>query len=104
MSCRRDDDPPPWRGSYESQQDGLWQGAGESDEDPDESDMDSPEEPESVLPCPECGFDVHEDAPRCPVCGHYISREHTPIGDRPRWWIAGLVICLFIAALWGVFG
>ena len=48
-----------------------------------------------LVPCPNCGQPVYEDAPQCPYCGEYIVAATNPWGGRPWWWmllgIAGLV-------------
>ena len=53
-----------------------------------ESDFDEDEELESeVLPCPNCGADVYEDAPQCPECGSYITFRASVWSARSWWWI-----------------
>ena len=39
---------------------------------------------DEVLPCPECGAEVHADAEACPACGYWITDA-----DRDRAWRAG---------------
>jgi hypothetical protein len=64
---------------------------------PDESDQDS-----ETLPCPHCGAEVYEDAPRCPDCGAYISRSTNPWHGKPLWWVvlglAGILAVLYLMA------
>jgi hypothetical protein len=55
---------------------------------------------DSTIPCPYCHEPVYEGSPRCPHCEQYISEEDAPPSRKPRWLIAGFVICLIIAALW----
>ena len=33
---------------------------------------------EATVPCPYCRHPIHEDSPRCPACGNYISAEDAP--------------------------
>ncbi len=40
-----------------------------------------------TIPCPECGAEVYEDAPRCPYCGAYVTADTRPWSGRPLWWI-----------------
>lgn len=40
-----------------------------------------------LLPCPECGAEIYEDAEVCPACGYYIVHTHTIWAGRPIWWI-----------------
>ena len=56
------------------------------DEYPDEASLD--EESSETVPCPECGSDVYEDAPQCPVCGTYITSASGNVwSGRPGWWV-----------------
>ena len=55
---------------------------------------------DSTIPCPYCREPVYEGSPRCPHCEQYISEEDSPPSRKPRWLIAGFVICLILAALW----
>jgi len=61
-----------------------------SDEGFDESEYPEPDEDDDAqdtVPCPNCGADVYEDAPACPVCGHYFTAEGSPWSGKPGWWI-----------------
>lgn len=61
---------------------------------------------DATEPCPYCGEAVYDDAERCPACGSYLSREDAPLGKRPWWLIAGIVLCILIVLTWilgGVF-
>ncbi len=62
----------------------------DNDEEFDETDIDDAlDELTEVLPCPNCGADVYEDAEQCPVCGYYItSFNHRPWSSHGWWWIA----------------
>jgi endogenous inhibitor of DNA gyrase (YacG/DUF329 family) len=66
---------------------------------PDEGSSD--EEDESALvPCPQCGADIYEDAVQCPVCGEYVTHGTRAWEGRPGWWIAlgllGIIAVLFV--------
>jgi hypothetical protein len=53
-----------------------------------------------TIPCPYCKREIHEDAPRCPYCEQYISREDAPRSRKPWWMIVGLVLCLYAIYHW----
>lgn len=66
-------------------------------EGPDESEMDSHDDPDLDV-CPHCRKMISEEAERCPHCGNYISLEDAPLSTRA--WIAiGLVVLLVLAFL-----
>jgi len=73
------------------------------DDDVDTWDDDSPP---VVLPCPNCGVEVYEEAEQCPSCGEWIVAATGALAGRPTWWIvlgvAGIVATL--AWLSGLFG
>jgi hypothetical protein len=58
---------------------------------------------EPTIPCPYCRREIHEDAPRCPYCGQYISREDTPPARKPWLIVVGTIVTLYILYRW-VFG
>ena len=58
-------------------------------EGPDESEMDSSENPDLDV-CPHCRKLIYEEAERCPHCGHYISAENRPLSPK-AWIIIGLI-------------
>lgn len=71
-------------------------------EDPDYGDDDygdDDNEPE-LVPCPECGGEVYEDAEQCPHCGQYIKPggSKSVLSGRPLWFIA-LAIAGIIAVI-----
>lgn len=80
---------------------------GMRDDDYDDPDDDDPwdggddEGSADVLPCPECGAEVYEEAERCPVCGNYIVHESNVWSGRPLWWIllGGLGMLMAVLAL-----
>ncbi len=55
---------------------------------------------EPTVACPYCRQEIHEDAPRCPHCGRYISREDAP--RQPKSWfiIFGVIACLYVVYRW----
>ena len=68
-------------------------------EDPD-ADLDDDEESETV-PCPHCLRPIHEDTPRCPECGAYLSTLDAP--SRHPWWVVvGVLVCLALVLGWVV--
>ncbi|WP_417379305.1 zinc ribbon domain-containing protein [Gimesia sp.] len=60
----------------------------ESDYDTDYTDEPDFDEETSTIECPNCGADVYEEAPACPVCGEYIGVDTHPFSERPRWWVS----------------
>lgn len=74
------------------------------DDDPDTADLDDDwgdddEDDSDVVPCPECGAEVYEDAEQCPACGQSIVQDTSPWRGRPRWWIV-LGLAGIAAVLW----
>src|ERR1700675_3271685 len=59
--------------------------------DPDEEDdaLNAADDGEPTVPCPRCRRQIHEDSPRCPHCGNYVSEEDAPPGRKPWWILAG---------------
>ena len=68
-------------------------------EEPDEADTDDRLEAE-LVPCPDCGKAVYEEAEVCPHCGSFISGE-TVTAKRP-WWVVAAAIALLVAVLLGL--
>jgi len=66
-------------------------------ENPDESDMDDPEDADTE-PCPYCKKPIHEQAEWCHHCGKYISKEDAPPG-KGFWWVLVIVAMLILAGL-----
>lgn len=81
MSRRRFEDEEEWDGE-------SWSDDADGDEE------------EATIPCPECNQPVHEDSPRCPSCGYYITDEDAPIQPKPWWIIVGSLLCLVVIYLW----
>ena len=75
------------------------------DSDPDKADNASGlegvyDDEEPTVPCPYCRREIHEDAEQCPYCEQYISREDAPPARKPWWFVAGAIVCLYIAYRW----
>jgi len=66
-------------------------------EEPDESDADDDDDPETV-PCPYCGKEVSDLAELCPYCKSFISHENAT-ARKPVWVIVGVVACLVVVVL-----
>jgi hypothetical protein len=81
----------PFQWSNESRDDEF-----EDREFPDQDDLCDDESAELVA-CTECGADIYEDAPQCPVCGAYVVRDTRAWSGRSSWWI--LLVMLGIVAL-----
>jgi len=74
---------------------------GHDEEWDDEPDWDTREDDdEPTIPCPNCREKVHEDAPQCPYCGHYISEEEARSSAKPWWVIVAAVLALLAALSW----
>ena len=73
------------------------------DEDWSDEDWHEDDSVTDVVPCPECGADVYEDADQCPSCGHYILPDTSPWSGKPLLWVVlGLAgIAAVIGALAG---
>lgn len=91
-----DDEPPEW------EQDGWGDDAEYGSDDYGD---DSYDEAETIV-CSECGTDVYEDSPLCPVCGHAMSRSRSPLAGRPNWYvifgIIGVLVTIYVLALGGM--
>lgn len=57
-----------------------------------------------LIPCPECGAEVYEEAEQCPECGCYIIAQTSPFAGRPVWWavlgILGILMTIVALALY----
>ena len=65
-------------------------------EDPDDSDMDEHDEQE-LVPCPECGKAIGEDAARCHHCGSDVLRN--AVASRTPTWVYVAAIVLLAAVV-----
>ncbi len=63
-----------------------WDPADDDDDDNDNDD-DSEFGDIDVVPCPECGREIFDDAPQCPHCGNFVMSDVSVWSARPRWWI-----------------
>ncbi len=75
----------------------------ESDDDDSDFEKEEDDEEPTIL-CPYCRRQIHEEAQRCPYCENYISAEDSPPRRNPVWFVAVLLLCLFIVILWIVRG
>lgn len=75
------------------------------DEDDDRIDDEEPwledqDEDSTVMPCPNCGAEVYDDAEWCPSCDRYITADTHPWAGRPWWWVglglAGIAAVLYL--------
>ena len=55
---------------------------------------------EATVPCPYCRHPIHEDSPRCPACGNYISAEDAPHASKPWWIVVGALLALYAVYRW----
>ena len=80
---------------FDDELDDEWSADFDLDEDDEGSDSE-------VLPCPNCGTDVYEDALQCPACGNYISLRPRVWSGRGWWWILlgllGIVATILVLA------
>ena len=83
--------PPPDEDDDES--DDAW-----DDDSPSGDDSDDGDEP--TVPCPYCGHEILEDAPRCPACERYLSLEDSPAPRKPLWVIVTALVCLAAVIWW----
>ena len=89
MSRWVSDDDDAWDDELEPD-DGV-----DDDDWPDEDDDDEP-----TVPCPYCGREIHEEAPRCPYCENYLSAEDAPPQRKPWWLVVGVVAGLYAVYRW----
>jgi hypothetical protein len=68
---------------------------------PDESDMDSHDEPDLDV-CPHCRKMITEDAERCPHCGMFISIEDAPL-SQPAWILITAILLLALVLVGWMF-
>ena len=48
--------------------------------------------------CPACQSEIYEDAPQCPICGHFITAHDR--SSQPWWWIAVVLLLIISLSLW----
>ncbi len=61
------------------------------------------ENDDAVIPCPECGQLVYEEALQCPACSAYLTQSTSPWSGRATWWIA-LGLLGILGTLWALLG
>lgn len=66
----------------------------------DNGDQDEDGDHEPTIPCPACGEEMYDDAPRCPHCGSYVVDEDHAMSGRPTWVILTALVCLAMALGW----
>ena len=66
----------------------------------DEEWGDGEDDTSDVVPCPNCGTEVHELADCCPVCGEFILDESRPLQGKPMWFLilggAGIIAVILV--------
>ncbi|NLF31628.1 MAG: hypothetical protein GX591_12165 [Planctomycetes bacterium] len=74
----------------------------DEDEFPDEADLadDGDEVLGSLVPCPHCGRAMYEEAPRCPMCGQWVSRHGRWRTSRKVYVRGGLWLARLLLANW----
>ena len=85
-----------------SNYDNEWSDELQDYEYPDEDDWD--DDDSETVPCPRCGEQVYEDAPRCPNCDEYITHSRSVWHGRPLWWIALAMLAIFATTVVLVIG
>jgi len=65
------------------------------DEEPDDASDDD------LLPCPECGAEIFDDAEQCPHCGWYVTPFRTRVDSR-RQWVAIVLLVLMSLSIGGL--
>jgi len=67
----------------------------------DDEFYDEPPDDESLemLPCPECGVEIYEEAEQCPHCGTYVVHESNFWQGRSTWWIVLGLLGIFAVIL-----
>ncbi|MGA2069266.1 MAG: hypothetical protein ABSG86_30220 [Thermoguttaceae bacterium] len=58
------------------------------------------DDPAATVPCPYCRRPMHEDSPRCPSCGNYVSAEDAPPSRKPWWVVVGALLALYAVYRW----
>jgi uncharacterized protein (DUF983 family) len=71
----------------------------DEDWEPDAEDEQAADDGGTVA-CPYCRREIHEDSPRCPHCGNYISAEDAPPNRKPAWIVVTAVVCVVFVVLW----
>jgi DNA-directed RNA polymerase subunit RPC12/RpoP len=73
-------------------------------EDADEEIYGSEEDEDPVIPCPNCGEEVFDDAEQCPSCGHWLVPDRSPMKGRPSWFLilgfGGAILAILLWLVW----
>ncbi len=88
-------EPVPYRDEHHED----WEDEFDVEEYEDNSDGDDSDE-EPTVPCPNCRALIHEDAPRCPHCGEYVTDEGPPDIHQPWWIILGALAVVYLVYRW----
>jgi uncharacterized paraquat-inducible protein A len=72
------------------------------DDEPWDEDAWAEGDEETTIACPYCQCKIHDDAPVCPECGNYLSREDAPAARKPWWIVIGVALCLYAIYRWVV--
>jgi len=83
-----------------SDDDNAWDDELESDDGVDDDDWPDEDDDEPTVPCPYCGREIHEEAPRCPYCENYLSSVDAPPQRKPWWLVVGVLLCLYVVYRW----
>ena len=73
-----------------------WDDDNPPDEGPLQSDLEEfggDDEPPTA-PCPNCGAEIYDDSPRCPVCGEYIFATAGAVHRSAWWWVLAAAVAL----------
>jgi hypothetical protein len=74
------------------------------DDDDDDADSGSEADEERVVPCPNCGEEVFDDAEQCPACGHWMVPDRSPMSGRPSWLLilgfGGAILAILLWLFW----
>ena len=71
---------------------------------PDEDDFDFHDDSSDLISCPQCESEIHEESPKCPVCGYYIIDRTSLWTGRPVWWIMLGLLGIFAVTFALAFG
>jgi hypothetical protein len=74
-----------------------WDDDNLTDEGPLECDLEElgGDDGHETAPCPNCGTEIYDDSPRCPVCGEYIVATVGAAHPLTWWWMLIAAVALF---------
>ena len=70
----------------------------------DWGDEDWPDDDDSaeLVPCPNCGREIYEEAEQCPSCGEYVTHDNRILASKPGWYVllalAGVIAVILALA------